>query len=567
MTRAEIKPSIARGAPLGEDPDLGPLTLGGYLREIAQRYAAREAVVMSTDAGTVRWSYRDLWAESASLARALAGAGVVKGTRVGLLMTNRLEFLSGLFGAALAGGIAVPLSTFSTADELDYLLQASCCSVVLVECEVLQKDFAAVLTDLEPGLRTARPGAIRSLRFPHLRYLAAVDRSEPVGAIESWRDFLAGGASIAPELIDAAAASVSPADPGSIFFSSGSTARPKGILSSHRAAAIQFWRWPRLFGLESDVRVWTANGLFWAGTFSSAVGSALSCGGTLVLQRIFDPEPTLSLLERERVNFPLAWAHQWAKLEEAPNWPHVDLSAMRYVNPQTPIGRHPSVKTDWDEPVHSYGNTETFTVSAIHPSGTPQAEIRGSRGVPLPGNTFKIVDPTSGAVVPLGERGEIAVKGPTLMLGYLGQPLDETLDDEGFLRTGDGGYLDADGRLYWEGRLSDVIKTGGANVSPVEVDLVLSRMPGIKVGQTVGVPHDTLGELVVACIVPNEGAVLDEQGVRGFVKASLASYKVPRRVLFFSESDLSQTGNAKIKTADLRKLVLERLERETTSGS
>lgn len=182
-----------------------------------------------------------------------------------------------------------------------------------------------------------------------------------------------------------------------------------------------------------------------------------------------------------------------------------------------------------------------------------------SHGEPLAGVTLKIVDPMTGAVTERGQRGEICVKGPTLMLGYIGIPMDETLDAEGFLRTGDGGYIDERGRLFWEGRLSDIIKTGGANVSPVEIDETLKSFPGIKAVQTVGVPHDTLGELVVSCVVPHEGAVLEEAAIRDFLKQHLASYKVPRRVIFFGEQDLSQTGNAKIKTSDLRELAAKRL--------
>ena len=115
--------------------------------------------------------------------------------------------------------------------------------------------------------------------------------------------------------------------------------------------------------------------------------------------------------------------------------------------------------------------------------------------------TLKIVDPLTGDIVPRGTSGEICVKGPTLMLGYIGTPLDETLDAEGFFHTGDGGYLDEAGRLFWTGRLTDIIKTGGANVSPLEVDEILARHPAVKVAKTVGVPHETLGEVVVACVV------------------------------------------------------------------
>jgi acyl-CoA synthetase (AMP-forming)/AMP-acid ligase II len=177
----------------------------------------------------------------------------------------------------------------------------------------------------------------------------------------------------------------------------------------------------------------------------------------------------------------------------------------------------------------------------------------------LPGNSLKIVDPLTGKMVPIGKRGEIAVKGPTLMSGYLGIPLEQTLDRDGYFLTGDGGYLDTAGRLFWEGRLNDIIKTGGANVSPLEVDSIIKHCPGVKLTQTVGVPHDTLGELVVACVVPHTHAELDEATVRSFVRDKLASYKVPRRVLFFRECDLQLTGSAKVKTGDLRDLAARTL--------
>jgi acyl-CoA synthetase (AMP-forming)/AMP-acid ligase II len=137
--------------------------------------------------------------------------------------------------------------------------------------------------------------------------------------------------------------------------------------------------------------------------------------------------------------------------------------------------------------------------------------------------------------------------------------MPETLDAEGFFHTGDGGYLDESGWLYWEGRLSDVIKTSGANVSPREVDAVLCSYPGIKVAQTVGVPHETLGELVVACAVPHDGVALDEAAIRRFLRERLASYKVPRRVLLFRDEELSLTGSVKVKSGALRDLAAARL--------
>jgi fatty-acyl-CoA synthase len=559
--------SIVRGVPLAEETGLGTLTLPGFIREVTQRFAAREALVQrGTDDILERWSYRDLWDRSVEVAKSLIASGLGKGERVGVLMTNRAEFLAAVFGAALAGGTVVPLSTFSTPHELEYLLAASACSLLLLERQVLKKDFVQMLCELEPAIAAATPGHLASLKFPFLQHLVVTDNGTAPGAFESWDSFRTRGARIALAQVEARAESVKPADPGALFFSSGTTSRPKGILSAHRGVAIQLWRMQRQQGLSAAVRSWTANGFFWSGNFAMVLGGTLTAGGTLVLQRTFRPEEALELLESERVSFAFAWPHQWAQLEAAGNWDSVDLSALKYVDANSPLGRHPTVATTWAEPRHCYGNTETFTLSTGYPANTPPELAGKSHGPPLPGNSLKIVDPLTGVTVPVGERGEIAVKGPTLMLGYLDIPPDETLDEDGYFRTGDGGYVDAAGRLFWEGRLNDIIKTGGANVSPVEIDSIIKDCPGVKLTQTVGVPHETLGELVVACVVPHAGARLDEATVRDFVKDKLASYKVPRRVLFLSESDLKLTGTAKVKTGDLRDLAARTLAgRETVS--
>ncbi|OHV48357.1 AMP-binding protein [Pseudofrankia sp. BMG5.36] len=559
-------PSLVWGLPLSEEPGLGPLTLPGFLREVTTRYPEREALVLRAARGVERWTYAELWERAIEVASALRACGVGRDTRVGVLMTNRPEWISAVFGTALAGGVAVALSTFSTPAELDHLLRASAVSVLLVERKVLTKDFVSVLFELESEIAKAAPGTLQSARFPFLRRLVALGESAPGETVETWDGFLARGRDQPRELVEATGAATNPCDAALIFFSSGTTSRPKGILNSHRGVAAQLWRFGRLYGFTpaDHVRCWTANGFFWSGNFGMALGGAFSSGGSLVLQPTFVPGEALELMQAERVNFPFAWPHQWAQLESAPNWDQADLSSMRFADVNTAIARHPTVSTTWTEPGHAYGNTETFTISTCFPANTPHETHQNSSGPPLPGNTLKVVDPLTGAVVPRGERGEICVKGPTLMLGYLGTPLDETLDAEGFFRTGDGGYLDDAGLLFWEGRLTDIIKTGGANVSPREVDEVLAGCPGVKVGRTVGVPHETLGEIVVACVVRHEGATVDTGEIRGFLRDRLASYKVPRHVLVFDEDDIVLTGSAKIKIGDLRQLATQRLQ---SSGS
>ncbi|MCB2078470.1 MAG: AMP-binding protein [Novosphingobium sp.] len=566
--RIEDGKSIARGIPLAEEEGIGALTLGGYVREICDRYADREAAVIHLDGGVTRWTYSDLLDRSQEVARALIAAGVGKGTRVGIIATNRLEFLSCLFGTALSGGVATTISTFFTGSEIDEVLKAAGCSVLLVERKVLKKDFGDVLLELEPGLKTSAPGEIVSLRFPYLRHVAFVDTDEGEGAIEGWRTFLDRGNDVSNDLVDATAASVAPSDPGLLFFSSGSTGKAKGILAAHRAPCLQLWRWPQWYGIDPALpaRTWSANGFFFSGNFAMTLGSALSSGGTIVLQRWFDAEEAVALMEMEKTNMAIAWPHQWPQLADAPNYATADLSAMHYVSTTMPISDHPTINSTWEEPGHAYGSTETFTLITVLPANTPEEVHRGSFGVPTAGSTVKIVEPLTGETVPIGERGEVAVKGPTLMLGYIGIPLDDTLDDEGYFRTSDGGYLDAEGRLFWEGRLNDIIKTGGANVSPVEIDAILRDHPKVKISQTVGVPDELLGELVVTCIVPAEGTSPDEAEVKAYAKEKLAAFKIPRKVLFVEEADLQTTGSAKIKTADLRKLAAARLQEQAPTG-
>ncbi|MET0241016.1 MAG: class I adenylate-forming enzyme family protein [Sphingobium sp.] len=559
--------SLVRGIPLSEEEGIGALTLGGYVREIKERYGLRDAAVMRLGESVETWTYNDLWDRSVEVAKALIASGVVKGARVGIIATNRLEFLSSVFGAGLAGGIATPISTFFTPAEMDVVLKQAAPVVILLERGVLKKDFANMLAELEPAVVDAAPGEIQSLKYPFLRHAAIINSEDGLGAIEGWSAFLSRGASVPDELVDATAAAVAPSDPGVLLFSSGSTGKAKGILSANRGVCLQMWRWARWYNTDPahPPRTWSANGFFWSGNFASAMGATLSAGGTLVLQRWFDAKEALWLMDVEKASMPIAWPHQWAQLTAEPSYAMTDLSSFVYVDALTPLAQHPTVNSTWREPAQAYGNTETFTLITVFGSGTPPEVSLKSHGEPTAGATIKVVDPLTGHILPVGERGEIAVKGPTLMMGYVGIPADQSLDGEGFLRTNDGGYVDADGRLFWEGRLNDIIKTGGANVSPLEIDEVIRAAPGVKVSQTVGVPDELLGELVVTCIVPHDGAALSEEGIRAVAKEKLASYKLPRRVLFFAEDELELTGTAKIKTADLRKLATARLAAEVAA--
>ena len=553
--------STIRGIPVAEE-SLGALTLGGFLRQVCEDHGAKEALVFYPPSGPViRRSYSQVRQEANLVARALIARGVTKETRVGLLATNRPEWVTAMFGIALAGGTCVLLSTFAKGPELEYALRVGDVTHVIFERSVLTRDFAAELTELCPEL-AGSDREVRSTRFPFLRSAVCIDEpgsgKPAVGVFEQWPAFLQKN--LAPQaLLDAIASEISPTDRALIFFSSGTTAKPKAVVHTHRAATMQSWRWARIYGIDANVRTWCANGFFWSGNFASGMGATFAAGGCLILQTHFDTGEALRLMQTERVSLPVAWPHQWARLIADPAWNSTDLSSLYYVGEKSLARGHADVTSRWPEPTAAYGSTETFTLVTAPADNSWEAIAEDHHGVPLGGNTIRIVDPMTSKVLGIDEEGEIAIKGPTLMCGYLRVPPEEAFDADGFFRTGDGGFVDSHGRLHWQGRLTAIIKTGGANVSPLEIDEVLAKCPGVKIGATVGVPHETLGEMVVACIVPEAGTSLDERTVRDFAAKHLSSYKVPRRVLFLEDGDMPLTGTAKVKLGPLREFATRRL--------
>lgn len=246
-------------------------------------------------------------------------------------------------------------------------------------------------------------------------------------------------------------------------------------------------------------------------------------------------------------------------MAEHPDAPRRDLSSARKVEFTSPLAPLVGLEKDVYSTYASYGLSETFTICSALPASTPAEVRRPTHGKPLPGMTIRIVDPETGEALPAGEHGEIAVKGRTLMRGYYKVDPEEYLDENGFFRTRDAGMLDEAGCLHWTGRLSNLIKTGGANVSPLEIEQRAMRFPGLYVAAAVGVPHPTLGEAVVLCAVPVEGAELDADALRAFLKEGLAAYKVPRAVLLFDESEVEYTGSQKLQVAPLKEKAAARL--------
>ena len=538
--------TIFRGPPLESEEGIGALTLPGFLAEVATRHAAREAVVFHHPEGSVtRWTYRDLDREARRVAKALIAADVDKGSRVALLLGNRPEWVAAAYGTALAGGVVVPVNTYCEPPELEYVLRHSDAAIVLTQLQLAGHRYLEQIRPMRP-------------RLPYLREVVALD--------DSWDAFLAAGKRVADEVVDARASEVRPADPGLIVYTSGTTAVPKGILHAHRGPALQSWRFVRHLCLDPDDRVWSAFPFFWSAGFAMVMGGTLAAGGCLVLEERFAPAEALRLIETERVTAPFAWPHQSAEMEDHPAWHEADLSSIVKVTEFSSFARHPTVHVPrpWSS-FAAYGLSETCTVITSLPADTPPEEQEGCEGVILPGNEVRILHPDTGGALGSGEIGRIAVRGPTLMEGYVKMLHEECFDADGFFHTSDAGYVDRERKFHWTGRTSEMIKTGGANVSPWEIELALMHHPALKAAKAVGLPHPTLGEMVVVCAVVHEDAEVDEHEVRDFLRGTLAVYKIPRHVVFVGHEELSLTANAKIRVEALRGLALERLEKENAT--
>lgn len=524
-------------------------TLPQFLDALAAVGPDGEALAYAPDDTVVaRMSWAELVAESRLAARKLVGLGAQKGTRVGLLCTNRREWLPLAFGVLRTGAILVPLSTLWTRDELAYALGHADVEVLLTLSAFRKHRYLDMLRDIAPETVGASPAFAPAL--PALRRVVALDSE--AAPCPSWDSVDAG---VDEDFLDALGATVAPTDLATIFFTSGTTAQAKAVVHTNAALALSARRLAPCFGMTPEDAWWGHMPLFWSGGFILGALATLAGRGRIVLQESVSPDAALRLLERERCTVMAGW-HQAGPLLEHPAFDRERIFLRK--------GTYHALAQRLMGPDHQtigvYGMSETATCVTASRSDDSEELRVGSFGRPLAGMRLRIVDPETGAEVAPGSVGEITVSGPTLMEGYYRVPRSETFDPSGYFHTGDLGCFDERGALHFASRLKDVIKTAGVNVAAVEVEQVLARHPAVAQAHVVGVPHPVRGENVAACVVLADGGTSTEDALRNFCRESLAAYKVPRHVIFLRDSELPRTGSGKVIKGTLRRLAAERVE-------
>lgn len=509
-------------------------TLPALLAELAARFPDREALVGSGQ----RYTFRALHDEVRVIARGLAALGVRKGDKVAILMGNQPEWVIADFAICALGGVMVGVNTWASPRELEYVLHHSDASVLITTGRFLKYDYLAMLAGMTP----------RSERLPLLREIVLVGdvAAADCRPYDSLRTL---AASVRLDSVQQAENSVRPDDLAYLLYTSGSTAHPKGVQLQHYALIENMWQiGERQHTTEHD-RLWLAVSMFWGLACENALFNLYTHGGCVVLQEHFDPGEALALIERERCTMFYGTPNMGQALYEHPDRSRRDLRSLRGgATIGTPEQMMRVVELGARDVCNIYGLTETYGNCNVSDASDPLELRLRSVGRALEGVIQRIVDPDTGEERPIGAVGEIRVKG-YVTNGYYKDPVRtaEAFDAQGFFKTGDLGFIEAGGHLHFRGRLKEMIKTGGINVAPVEVEEVLMQHPGVQLAFCTGVPDATRDEIVAVVIVPKPGAPLTESMVLAHCRALMASYKLPRLVRFANESELPLTTTGKLQ--------------------
>jgi acyl-CoA synthetase (AMP-forming)/AMP-acid ligase II len=503
------------------------------LRALAQRYGARTAVV----ADGQRLSFADAESRSRALAKGLLAQGIGKGSRVGIWMPNGVDWVVTWFALCRIGALSVPLNTFYQTKEVEWTVRHADLSHLLSFARFMSHDYLSRLEAAIDGLAGQdgkRPMYLRSA--PYLRAVHVWGECDRRWARGGEQALVEAGrsAGIDDAFLERVEAEVTPADWILMVYSSGSTADPKGAVHTHGTLVRHSFNLADSFKVIDGDVLYSPMPFFWIGGLATA---------------------TLELLERERVTHVMGWPHYGKTMSQHPSFRSRDLSRIRRSNMpdlQTPENQPPEIRAN------SLGMTETCGPHTNFDAYVPLEEkMRGTFGLPLEGVEHRVVDPATGEILPVGKEGEVCVRGYSLMQGLYKLERERVFDADGFYHTGDGGWFDAEGWLFFKGRLGEMVKTGGANVTPSEVETVLAGYPEVLEAYVTGIPDADRGQLVVAAVVPRAGAKTDAESLRAKLKSDLSAYKIPKHIWVCAKEELPFTDSGKIKKPRLAERIAE----------
>lgn len=544
------------------------ITLGALVDRAARRFWSREALYFQGQ----RWSFGQLQEEVNRAARGLIHLGVQPGEKVSLWMPNRPEWLHIFFAVAKIGAVLVPINTrFRTAD-LEYVVrQSNTTTLITVDrsgpvgyLDMVRQVCPEIETPLSPpliGEDAGRYNHLHSEVFPDLKRVVVLGDGQYPGT-HCWADIMTAAGTVPQSEVERRHQSVDPDDIVLIMYTSGTTGFPKGVMHSHNVSRTMTDAANRMGVTPRDVILMYLP-LFHAFGFYEGPLMSMVSGARIVLMPLFDPGEALKLIEQERATIINGFDTHFYDLVSHPNCLTTDRRSLRTglfaagMASTEPVARRaqkllcPTV-TGW-------GMTEVGCGAARSFLDSPEDDRCLGSGYPLPGYEFKVIDPATGESLPPGTMGELCVRGYAVMQGYYQKPEEtaKAIDSEGWLHTGDVVTMREDGCIRFFGRYKELLKVGGENVDPAEVEAFLLRHPAVSKAQVVGVPDPRLSEVACACVVPKEGQQVAADDLINFCRGKLASFKLPRHVLFMQEYPMTSSG--KVQKFRLRELAMEAL--------
>ena len=480
--------------------------------------------------------------------------GIAPGEKVALWMLNRPEWMVAALAVMKIGAVLVPINTRFRTEDVRYVVGQSDSVTLIIAERSGPVDYL---------------GMARELKLPAVRHLIVLGDAAQPGTVP-WPALLAMGASVTPSALATRAAAVDPDATSFFMYTSGTTGFPKGVMHSHIMVRNVVERASRM-ALTFDDAILMYLPLYHLFAFAEGLLMSMATGARQVLMDVFDPAEALRLLEAERATVIHGFDTHFKDLLEAHARAPRDVSSVRTgicasgMSSSFPVAR--AARQVFGPMCSGYGMSEFGVGVTFSFTTSTEEQCVEASGFPAPCYDIRIIDPETGADQPTGTPGEILVRGYTVMQGYYNKPEEtaKTVDRDGFVHTGDMGILRADGHLRFMGRYKDMLKIGGENVDPMEVEAYLMTHPAINLAAVVAYPDPRLSEVGVAYVRLEPGTTLTEADALDYCRGKIASFKIPRHV--FVIDDFPWTGSGKIQKVKLREDALRRRPPSATPPS
>lgn len=532
-------------------------TIGLLPADAADRWGEREALVFKDR----RWTWIEFSEEVDRAAKALIALGVEPGEKVALWMNNKPEWFFLMYAVAKIGGVLVPLNTRYRREDIRYVVTQSNTGTIISDDQSGPVNYADMLKEVLPDTAAGDPCAQRLEGFPDLRRIVFAGENKLPGTL-TWDEALAKASGVTDEVLLARAAAVDPDGLALIGYTSGTTGNPKGVMHSHINIRNAMERGAILGISLTDTEI-NYLPMFHLYALGEVALICMVSGAKQILMDAFDAHEALRLIEAEKVTIAHGFDTHWKDLLDAQAEAPRDVTSLRLgtlpsgTDATIPIAER--VQDTFCPTVSGFGMTEIWAfVSVSFPSETREQRINSS-GMPMNGVSYQIGDPETGEPLPAGTPGQLMVKGYTVMQGYYEKPeaTADSFTDDGWFLTGDMAKLRDDGRFVFLGRYKDMLKVGGENVAPAEIEARLMGLDGVAAVAIVGYPDERLHEVAIAYIVRTAGSQLSEEDVLSALRGNVASFKIPRRVLFVDEFPMTPSG--KVQKVKLRASAIETL--------